>query len=140
MLKLTIVPLDKPNRDPELCGSKRPISLINVLSKILEAAVLHRLMGDLEVCLEKRQYAYRRQRGTETQLLQFHDFIREELLKGHCVYAASVDIDSAFDTVSHDLLVKTAEDMGVNPYVCRYIYAWLMRRLFSVRLRTPTGQ
>ena len=115
MLKLVIVLLDKPNRDPELCKSKRPIALIPILSKILEAAVLHRIMEQLEGSLEQKQYAYRRQRGTEAQLLEFHDFAREALGSGHCVYAASVDVDSAFDNVPRDSLVRTAEKMGVVP-------------------------
>ena len=72
-------------------------------------------------------------------MIEFHTFIREAISDGHCEYAASVDIDSAFDTVTHELLVKTEEDRRVYPYICRYIYAWRMRRLFAVRLRTHAG-
>ena len=44
MLKLHIVPLDKPNKDPEECRGKRPISLLNTLTKALEALVLARMV------------------------------------------------------------------------------------------------
>ena len=97
-------------------------------------------MAELDGKSEKRQDAYRRERGAETQLIEFRDFIREATNDGHCIYAASADIDSAFDTVSHELLAKTAGNMKVSPFICRYIYAWLVKRLLAVRLRTPTGR
>ena len=140
MLKLTIAPLDKPNKDPEECGSKRPISLLNVLSKTLEAAILHRIMQEIESTLAERQYAYKRHRGTEAQLTEFHDFVREAVAANHSVYAASVDVDSAFDAVPHALLVQTAKEMNVDPYICRYLQTWLTDRIFTVRLQTPQGK
>ena len=63
MLKVAMIPLDKPRRNPEECRPKRPISLIPVLSKIMEGVVLHRLMVVWEGQLDSRQYAYRRERG-----------------------------------------------------------------------------
>ena len=44
LLLVHLVPLDKPKKDPERCSSKRPISLLNAMAKILEAAVHHRLL------------------------------------------------------------------------------------------------
>ena len=76
MLRVIPIPLDKPQKDPEQCRSKRPISLISVLPKILEAVVLHRMIGSLESPLDPRKYAYRQERGTEMHLLEFHDFVR----------------------------------------------------------------
>ena len=34
-----VIPLDKPRKDPALCESKRPISLINTLMKIAEILI-----------------------------------------------------------------------------------------------------
>ena len=48
LLEVHIVPLDKPKKDPSQCTSKRPISLINALSKALEAAALNRMMPLVE--------------------------------------------------------------------------------------------
>ena len=52
LLRVVMVPLDKPHRDPEQCKSKRPISLISVMAKILEAVVMHRMMATLEPHLD----------------------------------------------------------------------------------------
>ena len=140
MLRVVMIPLDKPHRDPEQCRSKRPISLISVLSKALEAVVLHRILGRLEGGLDPGQYAYRRERGTEMHLLEFHDFVRESRGAGNFTYITSVDVAAAFDNVPHRCLINTAGRLGVDPYLCRYMDVWLKRRVFRMRLMTSMGK
>ena len=57
VLKLPIVPLDKPQRNRDFCESGRPVSPICVPSKILEAVVFRSMRQQLEVELDGRQYA-----------------------------------------------------------------------------------
>ena len=76
MLKLHIAPLEKPLKDPEECSSKRPISLLNTLPKVLESMVLTRMINGTGMNLDGRQFAYRPHRGTETHLVELHDFVR----------------------------------------------------------------
>ena len=137
--RLFIIPLDKPGRDPESCGSKRPISLICSLSKALEDAVYHRLLEKFEPLLDSRQYAYRRARGTEMHLLEMHTFVTQAQAEGDFIYLASIDVDSAFDAVPHASLVATFEQAGTDTYLCRYIHKWLVSRSFKVRLTSPLG-
>ena len=139
MLKVIMVPLDKPRRNPEECRSKRPISLIPVLSKIMEGVILHRLMLRWESRLDAHQYAYRRERGTEMHLLELSDFVREARDRGQYVYIAAIDVASAFDNVAHSRLVRTLEDSGVDTYICRFVHNWLGGRIFRLRLATPNG-
>ena len=107
MLQLYIVPLDKPGKDASSCKAKRPISLICVVSKILEAIVLARLTRLLGGGLDGAQFAYRRERGTELHLIRLYDSICSELENGRFVYLAAIDIDGAFDNVPHSSLVRT---------------------------------
>ena len=100
MLQLHIVPPDKPNKDPEKCKAKRPISLLNTLSKMLEVMVLARMMNAPGRELDGRQYAYRPDRGTEAHLVEFHDYVREAGARKARTYMAAIDVDSAFDNVS----------------------------------------
>ena len=139
LLQLYVTPLDKPGKDAEACASKRPISLISVLAKLLETAILNRILPRIEPQLDGRQYAYRRARGTELHLLEIFDFISEAGERGDYVYVASMDVDSAFDKVAHASIIRTAERAGSDCYTCRYIRIWLTRRRFRVRLRSPMG-
>ena len=140
MLQLYIVPLDKPNKDPEECKNKRPISLLNTLSKALEALVLGRMAQEQGMEIDGRQYAYCPDRGTEIHLTEFHDYVREAAAKREHTYVAAIDVDSAFDSVPHNRLLQTVEERNVNGYICQYIHNWLRKRLFAVRLNSSTGR
>ena len=139
MAKVFIVPLDKPNKDATLCGSKRPISLICVAAKLLEATVLQRLLPNLEGTIDPDQYAYQRDKGTEFHLLRVYDFICREIQKGRFVYLAAVDIDGAFDNVPHAGLIASLLNTGADCVLCRYVAKWLQCREFRVRLRSVKG-
>ena len=139
MLRVYLVPLDKPGRDPELCSTKRPISLICAVAKILEALVHHRLLPLFEPNFAAGQYAYRRERGTEMHMLELFDAAAAARARGDFVYLASVDVDGAFDTVPHDSLIGTFEAAGIDSFTCRYLHTWLVSRQFQVRLMSARG-
>ena len=105
LLRVFVMPLGKPAKPQTLCSSKRPISLIMVLSKSLEAVVLRRISPLVEDRLHGSQYAYRRARGTEMHLLELSDFISERSAEGCLVYLMSLGIEGAFDAVPHHMLV-----------------------------------
>ena len=140
MLRPLIAPSGKPRAVPVLRRSKSPISLICALSKAREMAVLHRIKVKVEMELDGRQYVYRTSRGTETHLTEFHDFVREAQMAGLCVYIVSVGVDSAFDAAPRSLLVRTVGKRGAGSFFCIYVYGWLAKRIFSVRLSAPTGR
>ena len=116
LLKVIMFPLAKPKKDREECKSKRPISLIQVIAKTLEAAVLHRLPVNLEDKLSPQQYAYRRERGAEMHLADFSDFVKELRDEGCDVYIASID------SAPHSRLMETLHEWSVDMYLCRYVH------------------
>ena len=135
-----VIPLDKPRKDPALCESKRPISLINTLMKITEIVIYNRIIHKVEGILHPSQYAYRRARGTETHLAELTDFLSAQLADGCFVYLASLDVQQAFDSVPHDCIMETVWTLGLDPYLVRFIEVWLRGRRFRVRLTAPTGR
>ena len=139
MLQLYIIPLDKPGKPRNLCTSKRPISLLCTISKILETVILHRMLPLIEPHLSPKQFAYRRGRGTEMHLAELSDFAAENVGSGKYVYLSSLDIDGAFDSVPHHLLVRALHRFGVDGYTKRYVATWLTQRSFRMRLKTNSG-
>ena len=69
-----MIPLGKRGKNPQECGDERPIALIDASAKILKAIVLNRIQSGLEPQLTPAQYAFRRARGTEMQLIEIYDF------------------------------------------------------------------
>ena len=92
LLEVLIIPLDKPGKDPHLCESKRPISLINTIVKAFEIAVYNRVIHDAEPHMHPTQFAYRRARGTETHLSLLGRFVVEKAAAGEQAYVASLEI------------------------------------------------
>ena len=90
--------------------------------------------------LDSRQYTYRSNRGTETHLVEFHDFARGTKIRRGRIYVAAVDVDSAFEYIPHTKLIQTVKNRNVNPLICRFIRNWLTQRIFSVRLTSPAGR
>ena len=78
---LYIVPLVKPGGDPTKCTSRRPISLLNTAIKLMEVVVYNRLINNVEHKLDSRQYAYRRDRGTQHHLVELMDYVSRSLVQ-----------------------------------------------------------
>ena len=93
-----------------------PISILNVLSKILERAA----HSQLSEYLEKRGLLFENQSGfrggysTDSCLIGLTDFIKGEIGKGNMVGMVLIDLQKAFDTVDHNVLREKLRSIGVS--------------------------
>ena len=94
----------------------RPVSILNVVSKILERAVYVQFEKYLKEnnILYDHQSGFRKAHSTETCLIDLTDTIRKEISKGQYVGMVLLDLKKAFDTVDHQILCKKLEFMGVG--------------------------
>ena len=97
-------------------GNYRPVSIVSVLSKILERAV----NGQLNEYLVKKGFLYEFQRGfrhkysMDTCLINLDDFIKTEMSKGNYEMKVMIDLQKAFDCVDHSLLIEKLATLGVT--------------------------
>ena len=89
----------------------RPISNLNVISKILEGVVLNRLNSHLSLhkLLLPYQSAYRKFHSTETALLTVHNNILRAMDQGKVTTLVLLDLSAAFDTVDHTIRLHRLE-------------------------------
>ena len=101
---------------PTECSNYRPISVLPVFSKVLEAAVLARLVSFLDAhqILSPQQYGFRRGRSTTDAVQALLDFVWEAAEEGEDVHATMCDLSKAFDTLKHDILLEKLEHYGIR--------------------------
>ena len=80
------------------------------------------MMPVAEPCLSPAQYAFRRERGAEMCLVEMMDMLRRSLRRGRFVYLVSLDMEGAFDNVSHWHLVAALRDFGIDAQTRRMVH------------------
>ena len=97
-------------------GNYRPVSILNVLSKLLERAAHTQLSEYLEKrgLLFENQSGFRGGYSTDSCLIGLSDYIKGEISHGNMVGMILIDLQKAFDTVDHGILIKKLESIGVS--------------------------
>lgn len=105
-----IIPVPKDNK-PQT-KNFRPISLLPLVSKILERCILNRMSQTLISKYGKNQFGFRKASNTTCALITLCDNITREWESPNTrgVSVISFDATKAFDTVPHDLLLQRLLD------------------------------
>ena len=115
-LKLTrIIPVLK-NGDSMQCNNYKPISLTSNISKIMEKLAHQRLYLFLENnnVLYDKQFGFRNKHSPNHALIEITEKIREALDKRQFVCGIFIDLQKAFDTVNHDILLDKLNYYGIK--------------------------
>ena len=102
-----IIPLHKGKHlDKQLTSSYRPISLLPIVSKIVEHCVQKQVLDFMEKSRQfnRNSHAYRRLHSTTTAYLQLTDLVAEYSDKNLITVAMAVDETAAFDCVEFETL------------------------------------
>ena len=110
-----VVPLFKKNKRSEV-GNYRPVSVLSVVSKILERAVYTQLEDYLvkKKLLFDFQSGFRSNFSTDSCLTYLTDYIKTQTSKGLYTGMLMLDLQKTFDTVDHDILCKKLKAMGIK--------------------------
>ena len=106
-LKLaSVIPFFK-KADPMECTNYRPISLTSNISKILEIIVHKRLFCflDQNETLCNSQYGFRNNHSATHALIDLTEKIRNALDSKYDACGVFIDLEKAFDTVNHTILL-----------------------------------
>ena len=115
----------------------RPISLLPVLSKILEKVISIQLIDYLESnkLINDNQYAYRRKLSTDDALLSITEDLYKNFDDEQISLLILLDLSKAFDSVSHKILFHKLRNIGIDP---TWFESYLMNRQQSVKLDDST--
>lgn len=138
MKTIKVIAIPKPGKCPETIDGVRPLSMINCLSKTLNAAVLTEYQDFLEnkKLLPTLSFGFRKKRSTTDCL----NFVSNEIYRikraGKVAAAIFVDLTNAFNTVQIDKLEEILYEQRTPQEYISYFSAFLRKR----KIKFQVGQ
>lgn len=127
--------IKKPSLDPNSLKNYRPVANLSFVSKLIEkqaVKVVNKHIARYNLG-EQLQSAYKQAHSTETALMKVKDDITKSLSQRRGVFLVLLDLSSAFDTVSHTILLKRMEsELGMQGTVLNWFKSYLSGRTSSV--------
>ena len=109
-----VTPIYKKS-DNTIFSNYRPISLLPSISKIFEKIILEQITTYLDTnnLIHKHQYGFRKNHSTEYAALHIVNYLNYELDRNRTPTNVYLDLSKAFDTLSHNILLRKLKHYGV---------------------------
>ena len=119
-----------------LVSNYRPISLLSNLNKILEKLMFKRVYDYLERnnAIYRLQFGFRSKHSTTHALIDITETIRKALDDKKLACGIFVDLQKAFDTVNHEILIKKLAHYGIRGVVKSWFMTYLTNRVQYVSI------
>jgi len=130
-----IIPLLKDKSgDANSLDNYRGITLVPIIAKLFELIILN-ICGDY-LKTDDLQFGFKNNVGCANAIFAVRstiDYFRE---RGSNVYAASLDISKAFDTVNHCKLFSALSKTGIPKWVLSILHNWYNKLNVAVRWKS----
>jgi hypothetical protein len=129
-LKMSVVkPIFKKGDECDPCNY-RPITIIPIISKILEKAMLKRLNDFLLKfnILHPQQFGFRKNSSTTTACFDLIRYVTENLNNKTPIASIFLDMTKAFDFVNHERLMRKLEKYGIRGKTYDWVKDYLKDR------------
>ena len=133
-LKLAkVIPLHKGG-DQSTPKNFRPISILPIFDKILEKLMHSRLISYIKKhkILNNAQYGFQKHKSTSMAIIDLLDKVSQSLKNKSFSCCVFLDLAKAFDTVSHEILLKKLEHYGIRGISNNWFRSYLSNRKQSV--------
>ena len=128
--KAWVMPIFKSD-DRQRCENYRPISILPIVSKILERSVfnqIYKFLNDNSL-LSKHQSGFRPKHSTLTTLIHMCDTLYENMDNGQLSGVVFLDIRKAFDSIDHTILLQKMNDQfGIKNVELDWFKSYLTNR------------
>lgn len=111
----------------------RPISLLPIISKILEKVIAAQLTSHLESnhLLSNTQHGFRPKLSTESALLTLSNSLFDTIDRRNISLITLCDLSKAFDSVNHEILLRKLRMLRVDSF---WFQSYLLKRTQSVKI------
>ena len=134
-----IVPIHKKDNEDHV-ENYRPISLLSIISKVLERCVLIRLRDHLLLMLDRAQHGFIPGKSCVTQLVEVIDYIGSLLDSGKQTDVIYLDMSKAFDKVQHSLILDKLRQYNISGNLLNWFTSYLRGRRQRVTVLGATSK
>jgi hypothetical protein len=136
-----VTPLYKSGEKDE-CSNYRPISVLPVLSKVLEKHVFIHLYDFLQKheLLANTQFGFRKHQSCQTALLSLTENIYKAIQDGKYVGMIQLDLSKAFDLVNHSILLQKLKLYKCDASVVQWFSSYLDNRTQRVSIKNTLSE
>ena len=124
-----VVPIHKEG-DINDVNNYRPISILTQFNRIFERIISKRLMSFFEKnkIITSKQFGFLKKHSTEHAILDLKEYLLGSLDKQKISAVLFLDLQKAFDTVSHDILLHKLKHYGVRGLPHQLLSSYLTNR------------
>ena len=108
----------------------RPISLLSNINKIFEKTMCLRIRNHFERnnLLYSFQFGFRQNHSTNHAVLMMVQKIQEQIKRNNIAIGVFIDLQKAFDTVNHDILLNKLDSYGICGISKKWLKSYLTNR------------
>jgi len=128
--------------DPMEIKNYRPISILNVFSKVFEKIMYVRTLNFLNdnMILYDLQFGFRKSYNTSSALIYLVDKIVSAIEKGEYIIGTFIDLSKAFDCVNHSILLGKLYKYGIRGLAHSWFSSYLTNRSQFVVFKDTESQ
>ncbi len=130
-----VIPIFKLKGKQDIMNNYRPVSLLPVISKVLEKIVQKRISSFLtkKMLLFDSQFGFRSNHSTIDAILEFVGKVIKGFDRGDNTLAVFLDLSKAFDTLPHRTLLRKLENFGIRGKALEWFESYLTDRKMCVK-------
>ena len=108
----------------------RPISILSTISKVIEKVIHDQVFTYLKTngLMYEFQSGFRQSYSTNTCLIHLTDYIKLQSDKGNLTGMVLLDLQKAFDTVDHCILINKLQALGFDTCSREWFRSYLTNR------------
>jgi len=135
-----VIPIFKKG-DKKNLNNYRPISLLPVLSKVLEKVINEQITEKLDQMhiIDDNQYGFRSGHSTEDAVIKFIDFIEKAKKENKHVISIHIDVSKAFDSCDHTIIRSKLSRIGLSGSSLDLMTSYLKDRIQEMWIEDECG-